>query len=268
MTVYKFSEELNIRLVKGIEQGYSDYAEVRKEKRGELHVSSAYAWVKGNHIEDQVARELKEIGINFKREKAGYAWEYLSFNEPKANNLILIKNANIIKGSSTQPLLDVLNADNYLVKLSKINSSIDFDEVKGGKQGTLTFPDLQIPPISTEDEEIGKLQKQYKHFYILSYTIDPLSRMLMDIDLWMPEYIKDSRVEMVQIDSLKKYIGQTGAAVNLEAIQELVHVADEEFSGTEIEFGFTALEDIEEETSGTPVDHGIEEYEEEQEDEA
>lgn len=73
MTIYKFSEELNIRLVKGIEQGYSDYAEVRREKRAELLVSSAYAWVKGNHIEDRVARELQDFGINFKSEKAGYA---------------------------------------------------------------------------------------------------------------------------------------------------------------------------------------------------
>ena len=33
MTSYKFNEELNIRLVKGIEKGYSDYAEVRVEKK-------------------------------------------------------------------------------------------------------------------------------------------------------------------------------------------------------------------------------------------
>ncbi|WP_399629798.1 hypothetical protein [Sporosarcina sp. SG10008] len=267
MTVYKFSEELNIRLVRGIEQGYSDYAEVRREKRSELLVSSAYAWVKGNHIEDQVARELKVLGIECKREKAGYAWEYLSFNEPKKNHLILIKNATVIKGKSTKPILDIPNSDNYLVKLSKINSSIDFDEVKGPKQGTLTFLDLQMPSLSTEDEELEKLKKQYNHFYILTYTIDPGSRMLMDIDLWMPEFISSSRVEMVKIDSLSEYIGQTDADINLEAIHELVHVSDEEFSGTAKEFEFSSLEDVEEETSGTPVDHGIEENEEENEEE-
>ena len=72
MTDYKFSEELNVRLVRGIEKGYSDYAEVRREKRDELLVSGAYAWVKGNHIEDQVARELKEIGIDLM-----FGYEYL-----------------------------------------------------------------------------------------------------------------------------------------------------------------------------------------------
>lgn len=268
MTVYKFSEELNARMVKGIEQGYSDYAEVRREKRDELLVSSAYAWVKGNHIEDQVARELQDLGIDFQREKAGFAWEYLSFTEPDENHLILIKNVNIIKGKSTNPVLNALNPDNYLVKFSKINSRIDFDEIKGAKQGTLAFHDLQLPEVSLEDEEPEKLRKQYKHFYILTYAIDPETRMLMDIDLWMPEFIKDSRVEMVKVDSLTKYIGQTGADINLEAIQELVHVSDEEYSGTTAEFGFTSLEGLEEESSGTSVDHGIEQNEEEKEEDA
>lgn len=267
MTVYKFSEELNERLVKGIEQGYSDYAEVRREKRDELLVSSAYAWVKGNHIEDRVARELQDVGIHFKREKAGYAWEYLSFNEPNENNLILIKNVNIVKGKSTSPVLDALNPDNYLVKFSKINSKVDFDKIKGAKQGTLAFPDLQLPNRSTEDEEPEKLRKQYKHFYILTYTIDPETRMLMAVDLWMPEFIKESRVEMVKVDSLTKYIGQTDADINLEAIQELVLVADEEYSGTASEFEFTSLEELEE-TSGTSVDHGITKNKEDKEKEA
>ena len=44
---------------------------------------------------------------------------------------------------------------------------------------------------------------QYKHFYILTYTIDPDSRMLKSVDLWMPEYKKDSKVELVKIDSLQ-----------------------------------------------------------------
>lgn len=246
MTVYKFSEELNIRLVKGIEQGYSDYAEVRKEKRDELLVSSAYAWVKGNHIEDQVARELREIGIDFKTEKAGYAWEYLSFNEPKANNLILIKNARVIKRKSTIPTLDTSNAENYLVGLSKINSTIDFDEVRGAKQGTLRFFDLQVPPISTEDEELEVLKKEYKHFYILTYSIDSDSQMLMAIDLWMPEFIKGSQVEMVKIDSLTEYLNHTGARVNLEAIQELIHTPEEEYSGTVSEFEFNSFEEEQE----------------------
>lgn len=267
MTVYKFSEELNMRLVKGIEQGYSDYAEVRREKRAELLVSSAYAWVKGNHIEDQVARELQDLGIEFKSEKAGYAWEYLSFNDLDENHLILIKNVNIIKGKSTEPVLDALNPDNYLVKFSKINSRIDFDKLKGAKQGTIAFPDLKLPETSTEDVVLEKLRKQYKHFYILTYSIDPETRMLMAIDLWMPEFIKESRVEMVKVDSLTKYIGQTSADINLEAIQELVYVADEEYSGTVTEFGFTALEALEE-TSGTSVEHGIEKNEEEIEEKA
>lgn len=268
MSDYKFSDELNIRLVKGIEQGYSDYAEVRKEKREELLVSGAYAWVKGNHIENQVARELQEIGIDFKKEKAGYTWEYLSFNEPREKHLFLIRNVSIIKGKLTNPRLDNSNPENYLVEKSKINSSVDFDEVKGSKQGTLKFLDLGIYPASAEDEDIVKLKKQYKHFYILTYSIDPESRMLMAIDLWMPEFIANSKVEMIQIDSLTEYIGQTGADINLEAISELVYVSEEDFSGTAAAFGFTSFDEVEEEISGTPADHHIEQIRVEKEEDA
>lgn len=119
------------------------------------------------------------------------------------------------------------------------------------KQGTFKFMDLPIIPSSTEDENIEALKKEYKHFYILTYSIQPESRMLMSIDLWMPEFIADHKVEMIQIDSLTGYIGRTGADVNLEAISELVHVAEEDISGTAAEFEFTSFEEVGEETSGT-----------------
>lgn len=247
MNDYKFDKELNLRLVKGIESGYSDYAEVRKEKRNELHVSGAYAWVKGNHIEDRVARELEGIGIGFKKEKAGYTWEYLSFSESEKKHLILIKNANIIKGKSTNPELDISNSENYLVEKSKINTEINFDEVRGSKQGILQFPDLEIHPKSTEIEDVEELKKQYTHFYILTYTVDADSRMLMDIDLWMPQVVEDSKVEMVKIDSLTEYLDETGDHVNIDAIKELVHVPEEEYSGTATEFDFTSIEEDKEE---------------------
>ena len=265
MSDYKFTEELNVRLVKGIEQGYSDYAEVRKEKREELLVSGAYAWVKGNHIEDQVARELQKIGLKFKKEKAGYTWEYLSFNEPREKNLFLIRNISIIKGKSAKPILDSSNPENYLVEKSKINSNVDFDELKGSKQGTFKFEDLQVNTRSTEDDNIEELRKEYKHFYILTYTIDPITRMLMEIDLWMPEFIADSKVEMIQIDSLTEHLDETAPYINLEAIRELVHVPEEEYSGTASEFVFTSFKEVGEETSGTPVEHGIGENKEEKE---
>lgn len=248
MVDYKFNEDFNKRLVKGIEQGYSGYAEVRREKRKELLVSGAYAWVKGNHIEDQVARELQEIGIEFKEEKAGFAWEYLSFTNPKENYLFLIKNANIVKHKSNIPTLDTPSSDNYLVGLSKINSTVDFGEIKGSHQGTLELLDLQTLPKSIEDESIEELKKQYTHFYILTYTIDATSRMLSSVDLWMPEFIVNSKVEMVKVDSLTRHLGNTDAEVNFEAIQELLNLPEEEFSGTPIEFEYKTIEETETET--------------------
>lgn len=244
MTSFKFDEELNIRLVRGIEKGYSGYAEVRREKRNELRISGAYAWVKGNHIEDQVANELVEIGMEINWEKAGYTWGYLSFTNTNEKYMMLIKNATIIRGKSKRPILEAQNPENYLVELSKINSHVDFDEVKGSKQGVLEL-DFQTLPVPMEDENIEELKKEYKHFYILTYSIDQESKMLSSIDLWMPEFIKKNIVEMVQIDSLKGYLGQTGADINLEAINELTSVPEEEFSGTAAEYNYKTIEDTE-----------------------
>jgi hypothetical protein len=244
VTSYKFDDKLKIRLVRGIEKGYSGYAEVRREKRNELRISGAYAWVKGNRIADQVANELLEIGMEISWEKAGYTWEYLSFTDTNEKYMMIIKNANIIKGKSKRPILDAQNPENYLVDLSKINSHVDFDEVKGSKQGVLEL-DFQTPLVPKGDENIEELRKEYKHFYILTYSIEKESKMLSSIDLWMPEFIKNNIVEMVQIDSLKEYLGQTGAEINLEAIHELTSVPEEEFSGTAAEFDYKTIEETE-----------------------
>ncbi|RWR12187.1 hypothetical protein QNH23_13845 [Siminovitchia fortis] len=237
MTDYKFDDELNISLVRGIERGYSDYAEVRMKKRDELLVSAAYAWVKGNHIEDQVAREVQNKGLGFKKEKAGYTWEYLSFNDPKKKSLLLIKNADIIKGKKSTPVLDAKTSDNYLVELSKINGDIDFGKITGSEQGSLKLFDFP------EYRSIDNINiKDYNLFYILTYSIDPETKILSAIDLWMPEYKSGSQVEMAKVDSLTKYLGNTGADINLGAIEELVNVPEEEFSGTQEEFGYKVVD--------------------------
>lgn len=205
MTDYKFSEDINRSLVRGIENGYSNYAEIRSEKRKSLLVSGAYAWVKGNHIEDQVAKELSELNIEFTIEKAGYSWEYLQFNDTDKKIMFLIKGANIIKDK----MLDTQNSENYLVNLSQINSDVNFGEIHGSEQGTIEFHDLP-PTINTINNmnniNIDTLKKQYDQFYILTYNIDRESRMLSDVDLWLPDFQGDSKVEMVKVDSLSEYL--------------------------------------------------------------
>ena len=226
---YKFSDELNIRLVRGIEKGYSEYAELRSEKRKQLRVSGAYAWVKGNHIEDQVSRELDDYDIQYNIDKAGYTWEYLKFNNTDEKYLFLIKNANIIRGKSRgNPRIDSLNADNYLAELSKINSKVRNEEFQESEQGTLEFLDLESLP-QEEKKDIAKLNEQYERFYILSYSIDRHTRMLLSVDLWMPESQGENKVSMIKIDSLGQYLGNIGSDINITAIHELsMYPAEEE----------------------------------------
>lgn len=58
-----------------------------------MNVSGAYAWTKGNHIDDQVSKIGKEKGLQFAIEKAGYTWEYLRFtvSEKSEEYMIIVK---------------------------------------------------------------------------------------------------------------------------------------------------------------------------------
>lgn len=49
-----FSEKLCQLIVDGIIKVYKDYLDVRKRAKEELIVSTAYAWVKGNHIDNSI----------------------------------------------------------------------------------------------------------------------------------------------------------------------------------------------------------------------
>ncbi|MEJ8303254.1 hypothetical protein [Saccharibacillus sacchari] len=234
---YVLSAELNKHLVRGIESGYNLYALERSEKRQTMRVSAAYAWVKGNHIDDQVSRELENLGVNYQDDKAGYTWSYLQFSIPESKSLLLIKNATIIKSSSKQPELDVKNPDNYLVELSRINSKVDFEELKPEYQGTMKFNELMQDSLKEVQNQIAV--SEFDRFYIVTYAIEPNSRMLSNVSLWMPEFKQGSKVEMVRIDDLSPYLGNTGIEMNMEAIGALANTPDSEFSGEAEEYGYS-----------------------------
>lgn len=80
----------------GIIKGYKDYLDVRKRAKEELMVSTAYAWVKGNHIDNSVYGMCCKSGIlDYKIDMAGYTWEYLQFTleESDKKYLLFIKNS-------------------------------------------------------------------------------------------------------------------------------------------------------------------------------
>lgn len=58
-----------------------------------FHVSGAYAWVKGNHIDHYVALACEQHGVESKLAKAGLTWQYLKFTHENEKILFIVKNA-------------------------------------------------------------------------------------------------------------------------------------------------------------------------------
>lgn len=99
MSELELDKEISKIIVDGTLRGYLQYLEERKEKRETMNVSGAYAWTKGNHIDDQVSKLGKEKGVTFKVDKAGYTWEYLQFSvsEDSEEYMIIVKNSRRVK---------------------------------------------------------------------------------------------------------------------------------------------------------------------------
>ncbi|KIQ82245.1 hypothetical protein RW25_04120 [Bacillus sp. L_1B0_8] len=196
MQEYTFSSAVNQVIVDGILNGYKSYIHERNEKQRTMKISDAYAWVKGNHIDDQTARECASVGIEYKKAKAGYTWGYLQFSSSEDKSMFIIKNAKYfnegnfpggkgIDGNKKRKK----NDENYLKKLSRVNHKIKFPETRslpkesGFVEFLTLFDDNTLK--SLEDTEVSKLQKAYDKFYIVTYEIDE-AFMISKIFLWMP----------------------------------------------------------------------------------
>jgi hypothetical protein len=197
MKEYRFTPDANQKVVDGILQGYKNYVHERDEKRRTMKISDAYAWVKGNHIDDQTARECEDIGVVYNKAKAGYTWGYLQFSSFADKSMFIIKNARYFNPENVPGGRGIRgnkkrnnNDDNYLKKLSKINSNVDFPN-----KHTLFSEDPEVPEFlsifddtllkSLESTEVLRLQDEYDKFYIVTYEIDQVY-MISKIHVWMP----------------------------------------------------------------------------------
>ena len=145
-----FSEKLCQLIVDGIIKGYKDYLDVRKRAKEELMVSTAYAWVKGNHIDNSVYGMCCKSGIlDYKIDMAGYTWEYLQFTleESDKKYLLFIKNS-IMMYQTFNAKIAQRKKNNYLYEYAGINNrffqSENLTKLKNEKvvQLELTFPEF------------------------------------------------------------------------------------------------------------------------------
>lgn len=228
MRKYRFHQNTNQKIVDGILQGYKNYIQERNEKKISMKISDAYAWVKGNHIDDQTAKECEDLGIEYSKAKAGYSWGYLRFISSDDRSMFIIKNGKYFNEDNFPGSKDIYgkkkrknNEDNYLKQLSKINQNVKFpnllsqvpDENSGNRNELLTLFDDNILK-SLENTELTRLQNDFNKFYIITYEID-LAFMISSIKVWIPNpednvayevedltnYIKTSTVELGDIDT-------------------------------------------------------------------
>lgn len=213
MERYRMSSDVNQSVVNGILQGYKNYIEERKVKREEMHISTAYAWVKGNHIDDQTAEECKELGIGFRKAKAGYTWGYLQFSIETDNSMFIIKNAKYFddedfpRGKEVRGQKQKAEKETYLKRLSRINKQVEFPE-----EPTIFPKDVEKKIMSIFDDETLKLleepqalelEKEFNQFYIVTYEIDEWFA-ISKIRMLMPNPYNDKAYE---IEDLSELIG-------------------------------------------------------------
>lgn len=177
-------------IVDGTLKGYLQYLEERKEKKNSMNVSGAYAWTRGNHIDDQVSKIGQKHNVKFKIKKAGYTWEYLQFtvNENAENYIIIIKNARRVN-QSFEDQRNKPRKDNYLVKLADINNEALKNTHRNyeiqPEQMQLEFTYAEETEANYEGTQLSVAQK-YARFYIVTYEIDDETKFIESIKLTMP----------------------------------------------------------------------------------
>lgn len=248
----KMSVAINQSIVNGILQGYKNYIEERKVKKEEIIISTAYAWVRGNHIDDQTAVECDDLEISFTKAKAGYTWGYLQFNIEKEKRMFIIKNAKYFdendfpraKGIRKQE--QGTDNETYLKKLSRINSQVDFPE----EQSLFSKDELEMVSIFDEatrkqldESDARMLEEAFDLFYIITYEIDE-SHALSKIKVLMPNPHND---QAYVVDDLSELIGKSPVSFETDDYEVLV---DDGFDAPDVpaatDYGIVAPGEIKE----------------------
>lgn len=252
MDEFKLDETISKAIVDGTLKGYLQYLEERKSKKESMSVSGAYAWTKGNHIDDQVSKIGQNHNVQFKIEKAGYTWEYLQFtvSENAENYMVIVKNSRRVKKSFDDQKKKA-NEYNYLVNLADINT----DVLKNSEQNFVVQPE-QIQLELNDPEEVravieGKqlnVTQKYSRFYIVTYEIDDETKFVESIQLTMPNR---QTMNLELIEDLSYLIQDSEYEITTEDVEPIMNekVSDQTiFSGDSNAFGYSIPEEEKEES--------------------
>ncbi|MBC1291102.1 hypothetical protein HB820_01635 [Listeria booriae] len=220
-------------VVDGILEGYKNYLDERRQKKEELRVSAGYAFTKGNHIDDTIAKKLQGLIEEDTLAKAGESWEYLqfTFSENGDTCLFIVKNVHRLN----RTFQSSHKQSRYLVDLATINNSwIEELRTKQVKMDGIT---IQLQFFDFEEKEnLEKLISRgtISKFYIVTYETDQVTKKVTKIELVAPD--AQTR-ELHLIQNLTPYLATS--RIVIEDDEYSVISNEGEFVGTD-DYGYTA----------------------------
>ncbi|KAB8130303.1 hypothetical protein F9U64_14360 [Gracilibacillus oryzae] len=208
MDRYKFEPQQSEMIVNAIVEGYRDYIDHRKDRHEKMTISSAFAWTKGNFIENKISEISPALNITYKTAKAGLTWDYLQFIHDDTKKLFLIKNAAYFNENNfSQAVLPNNHSSKtrrtYLHELSKINHRLEF--APEDEDGFSNENNKQLSFFVTEEQildEVEHFQHTYNEFHILTYKIDS-AYQIFEIMHYLPN---PENNKAYKVEDLSRYI--------------------------------------------------------------
>ena len=222
MKQYRFEDDLNQKIVDGILKGYASYVRERAEKREQMIISGAYAWVKGNHIDHHTGLEVSDMEIEYNTARAGHTWGYLQFrhSEDGRNRIFIIRNAKYFNETEfdrakTPKNTDAKRKTNYLLELAKANANVKFEDIV--EPSDLEYEQMSIdlgsPNTDVSVQTAKSLSESVNEFHIVTYLTDE-TNAIREIRHVMPNpvnkkaylvndlshFIGTSEVNMIDLD--------------------------------------------------------------------
>ncbi|GAA0365644.1 hypothetical protein GCM10008932_17280 [Alkalibacterium iburiense] len=245
----KLSDEINHHFVRGLVNGYERYLQVRVAAAEDMVISNGYAYTRGNHLEDMIAKE-ESANVQFEHAKAG-SWSYLKFkvHNSENNHMIIVRRAERINETLAELQSKTLEnrEKNWLYGLSKINNRLELDKIVNNSkvQQLKLYADNAIDEraiIRSENLSLN-LEEEFDGFYILTYEIDSNTQELSDADLMMMD---SKTLGLVQVESLRGMMLEYQASISIELFRKAQKaISPLEIAAEAVEYGVAVAGDTE-----------------------
>ncbi|WP_057489874.1 spr1630 family ClpXP-sensitive toxin [Streptococcus orisasini] len=214
-----FNEQQAQEVVNQILKGYRDYIDERFVKRKTMKISSAYAWVKANHLDNALA-DLSFIN-HYTLQKAGHSWGYLEFDIDVKNfgrSLFIIKGSKrlnqVFKNGSK-------NESKYLLNYSALND--DYVKKYLKSDDAILPQTIQIELLSPEELKMTQSNlSAYNNFFIITHEVDEENNIKA-----IQVVMLDSDRNIYFLQDLSGYIASSTITFDDEKYKDLSHLSSD-----------------------------------------